>query len=101
MRPDVPQPDAPRQRKRDARTPLTAVTVRVSVRRRRGLDHGRGSSDPEGPIASYSWDFGDGSLPGSGAQPSHPYATAGTYQVTLTVTDGAGATDPGAVGMTS
>jgi PKD repeat protein len=53
---------------------------------------GRGSSDPEGPIASYSWDFGDGTPLGSGAQPSHPYAAAGTYQVTLTVTDSAGAT---------
>jgi PKD repeat protein len=56
---------------------------------------GRGSSDPEGPVASYSWDFGDSTPLGSGAQPVHPYATAGTYQVTLTVTDGAGASsDP-------
>ena len=56
---------------------------------------GRGSSDPEGPLASYSWDFGDSTPLGSGAQPVHPYGTAGTYQVTLTVTDGAGAvSDP-------
>jgi PKD repeat protein len=55
---------------------------------------GRGSSDPEGAIAAYSWDFGDGTTPpGSGAQPSHTYATAGVHDVTLTVTDGAGATD--------
>ena len=55
---------------------------------------GRGSSDPEGPIASYSWDFGDSTTPpGTGAQPSHTYAAAGDYDVTLTVTDGAGATD--------
>jgi PKD repeat protein len=54
---------------------------------------GRGSTDPEGPIASYSWTFGDDTAPGSGAQPSHPYAAAGTYPVTLTVTDAAGATD--------
>jgi PKD repeat protein len=53
---------------------------------------GRGSSDPEGPIASFSWDFGDGTPRGSGAQPTHPYAAAGTYQVTLTVMDSAGAT---------
>ncbi|CAN5139058.1 hypothetical protein BH09ACT10_BH09ACT10_02170 [soil metagenome] len=52
---------------------------------------GRGSSDPEGPIASYAWDFGDSTPAGTGAQPGHTYATAGTYQVTLTVTDSAGA----------
>lgn len=49
------------------------------------------SSDAEGPVASYAWDFGDGQS-GTGATVSHPYASAGTYQVTLTVTDGAGAT---------
>lgn len=53
---------------------------------------GRLSSDPDGPIASYSWSFGDDTAPATGPQPSHTYATAGTYQVTLTVTDGAGAT---------
>jgi serine protease len=46
---------------------------------------GRASSDPDGVIASYSWSFG-----GSGATASHTFA-AGTHQVTLTVTDDAGA----------
>lgn len=50
------------------------------------------SADPDGTIASYAWDFGDGAT-GSGASPSHTYAAAGTHQVTLTVTDNAGATD--------
>jgi PKD repeat protein len=43
-------------------------------------------------IVSYSWNFGDGAS-GSGASPSHAYGTAGTYRVTLTVTDSAGQTD--------
>jgi len=51
-----------------------------------------GSSDPDGTIASYSWDFGDGSAAGSGVAPSHAYAAAGSYQVTLTVTDNGGET---------
>jgi PKD repeat protein len=50
------------------------------------------SSDPDGTIVSYSWDFGDDSLEGPGVTTSHTYATGGTYQVTLTLTDNDGAT---------
>jgi len=49
------------------------------------------SSDSDGSIVSYAWNFGDGST-GSGVTASRNYATAGTYSVTLTVTDNAGAT---------
>ncbi|OFI38958.1 hypothetical protein BIU82_16780 [Arthrobacter sp. SW1] len=51
-----------------------------------------GSTDNDGTIAAYAWNFGDASN-GSGQAPSHTYAAAGTYQVTLTVTDDDGATD--------
>jgi PKD repeat protein len=49
-----------------------------------------GSSDPDGSIVGYAWDFGDGAT-SSQASPSHTYGTDGTYTVHLTVTDDAGA----------
>jgi PKD repeat protein len=52
---------------------------------------GSGSTDADGTIASYAWNFGDGAT-ATGATATHTYATAGTRTVTLTVTDNAGAT---------
>jgi PKD repeat protein len=52
---------------------------------------GSGSADSDGSIATYAWDFGDGAS-GSGQTVSHAYGRAGSYTVTLTVTDNAGAT---------
>jgi len=51
---------------------------------------GSGSSDSDGIIAEYIWDFGDGST-GSGVNPVHTYASAGEYTITLTVKDDKGA----------
>ncbi len=51
-----------------------------------------GSSDSDGSVASYDWDFGDGQT-GTGVNPTHGYANSGLYSVTLTVTDDEGATD--------
>jgi PKD repeat protein len=52
---------------------------------------GSASSDSDGTIASYAWDFGDATT-GSGASTTHTYTQAGTYTVTLTVSDDDGAT---------
>ena len=52
---------------------------------------GSNSSDPDGSIQSYSWDFGDGAS-STVADPSHTYSSAGTYTAVLTVTDDQGAT---------
>jgi PKD repeat protein len=49
-----------------------------------------GTWDPDGSIASYAWDFGDGAS-SSATSPTHAYANPGTYQVTLTATDNDGA----------
>jgi PKD repeat protein len=49
------------------------------------------SSDAEGSIKGWQWDFGDGAT-ATDQDPVHGYAAAQTYNVTLTVTDSAGAT---------
>ncbi|MFP4622838.1 MAG: PKD domain-containing protein [Gemmatimonadota bacterium] len=50
------------------------------------------SSDTDGTIDSWAWDFGDGAT-SADQNPTHTYASGGTYTVTLTVTDDDGATD--------
>ncbi|MEL4320452.1 PKD domain-containing protein [Leifsonia sp. YIM 134122] len=52
---------------------------------------GSASSDPDGSIVGYAWNFGDGGT-ATGATAAHPYATGGDYVVTLTVTDNRGGT---------
>jgi PKD repeat protein len=48
------------------------------------------SYDPDGSIAAYQWDFGDGDT-GAGKVTSHEYTSYGTYNVILTVYDDTGA----------
>ncbi|HET6519196.1 MAG TPA: PKD domain-containing protein, partial [Geminicoccaceae bacterium] len=50
---------------------------------------GTGSVDPDGAIARYEWDFGDGAT-GLGPTPTHVYTKPGEYLVRLTVTDDSG-----------
>jgi PKD repeat protein len=52
------------------------------------------STDQDGIVTAWSWDFGDGAASAS-ATTSHSYQAAGTYAVTLTVIDDAGAKDAG------
>ena len=50
------------------------------------------STDSDGTIASRSWAFGDATT-STATNPSHTYAAASTYTVSLTVTDNGGATN--------
>ncbi len=63
-------------------TSVTGLSVAVD---------GGASSDADGTVVSYAWDFGDGAT-GTGRTTSHAYTSAGTYAVRLTVTDDDGAT---------
>jgi PKD repeat protein len=74
--------------------PSAAVSVSASdpvVGGRVAFD-GSNSTDPDGSVVAYEWDFGDGT-DSTGATTDHRYRSSGTYAVTLTVTDDDGATD--------
>ena len=53
---------------------------------------GTKSSDSDGKIVSYNWDFGDGTK-GSGGKVKHTYSSPGSFTVKLTVIDDDGAKD--------
>jgi PKD repeat protein len=55
------------------------------------LFNASGSSDPDGSIVSYSWDFGDGNTD-TGVSVQHAYGDDGTYYLTLTIEDDGGLT---------
>ena len=62
--------------------------------------YGNTSSDPDGNIVNYAWDFGDGNTVASGTSIMyHAYSGAGTKNIALTVTDNNGATDANTIGV--
>nr|WP_240903724.1 collagenase [Chengkuizengella sediminis] len=61
--------------------------------------YGDRSSDSDGTISSYEWNFDDGST-STRQNPTHSFSSAGNYNVTLTVTDNEGATDMDTITIT-
>jgi len=60
--------------------PQGPVPLEVSV-------DGSLSRDLQGPIVSYTWEWGDGTSAAEGVRATHTYVTAGTYRLQLTVLD--------------
>lgn len=75
-------------------TPDQAPTAQftASINRGVGAFDASASSSPYGTIASYRWNFGDGTPVQTVTTPqiSHTYASGGTFTVTLTVTNSQG-----------
>lgn len=56
--------------------------------------NGLQSSDPDGTIVSYQWDFdGNGTIDATGATQTHSYEASGLFKAILTVTDNSGLID--------
>ena len=70
-------------------TPTAAFTATPSAQTVQFTDQSTESST--GSISSWAWNFGDGTSSNS-QNPSHTYSSAGTYNVSLTVTDTNGQT---------
>jgi PKD repeat protein len=79
-------------------SPVARITTSTS-----GLTvtaNGSTSTDSDGTIANYAWSFGDGSTATGVTPAAHAYAQAGTYPISLTVTDNAGATNTATTSVT-
>lgn len=61
---------------------------------------GSQSSDGDGNVTSYSWDFGDGTS-SLGSQADHTYTSLGLFTATLTITDDDGANSSTSVQINS
>lgn len=62
---------------------------------------GSGSSDANGAIQAYEWNFGDGSALASTADTSHTYTAAGSYSASLKVTNVNGLSDTRSLTITA
>ena len=76
-----PQPPRP--------TPTPSFTTNAATVGRASSFDGSGSTDGNGQIVAYRWNFGDGN-DGSGPEVKHVYSAAGIYTVALAITDGFG-----------
>lgn len=54
---------------------------------------GSGSSDSDGDVLTFAWDFGDGNT-ATEMMPTHTYSSAGDFDVSLVVNDGQANSDP-------
>jgi len=80
--------------------PVAVIIGNTTVKMGATIDFdGSTSTDEDGTIASFNWDFGDGEV-AEGDKVTHTYAAAGEYTVTLTVTDDQGATGTAEIKVT-
>jgi 6-phosphogluconolactonase (cycloisomerase 2 family) len=71
--------------------PTASFTATSATQGQASSFNGSASSDSDGTVTTYDWDFGDGtSLANGGPTPSHVYTQPGTYLASVRVTDNEG-----------
>jgi PKD repeat protein len=74
-----------------AQSPTARMKVSLGKPGKQSTFNGSGSTSPNGTVVRWDWSFGDGqSLISTTPSVHHTYAKAGSYPVTLTVTDSSG-----------
>ncbi|CAM2069668.1 PKD domain-containing protein [Sulfidibacter corallicola] len=71
-------------------TPVIQISPQAPIEGETVFFSGTGSTDPDGTILDYEWDFGDGTF-AAGATAEHRYERSGTFVVSLRVRDNQGA----------
>ena len=82
------------------RPPVARLTGPSSGEANTAVSFDAGGSSDDGTIKTYAWDFGDGVRHSVGATARHYYQAAGSYTVTVTLTDDEGATSSAAIPIT-
>ena len=73
------------------RPPIVSAGGPYSGSTRAAIVFSAAASDPDADVLSFAWDFGDGSAQAAGQNPSHLYASPGTYTASVTARDTSGA----------
>ena len=81
-------------------TPEPPLEVGAEFTADASLSFDRPTGDPNSKIASYSWDFGDGTAVVSGKTVKHTYVEPGTYAIVLEVKDAASPVNKGRTSQT-
>lgn len=95
--PGTPEPPATTTTAPPNKRPVPVVTFSWMTTPRTLTTHGARSVDPDGTIASFQWNWGDGSAISTSKTASHTFTGAGMYLVRLRVTDNQGASSTSGV----